>query len=106
MSSRRTPMACLRGALPGDHASLSKTAARLSTDRPSLPRLQALRRQIMNLGMYTARSARFWADRPAILFRDRAVTFAELEQRSNRLAHALLALGLQRGDRVAVVSPN
>jgi acyl-CoA synthetase (AMP-forming)/AMP-acid ligase II len=60
----------------------------------------------MNLGMYTARSARFWADRPAILFRDRVVSYAELESRSNRLAHALLALGLQRGDRVAVVSPN
>ena len=60
----------------------------------------------MNLGMYTARSARFWANRPAILFRDRALSYAQLEQRSNRLAHALLALGLQRGDRVAVVSPN
>lgn len=60
----------------------------------------------MNLGMYLARSARFWADRPAILYRDRAVTYAELERRSNQLAHALLALGLRRGDRVAVVSPN
>ena len=60
----------------------------------------------MNLGMYLARSARFWPERPAILFRDRAVTYRELEARSNRLAHALLALGLQRGDRVAVVSPN
>ncbi|HEU0202225.1 MAG TPA: long-chain fatty acid--CoA ligase [Burkholderiaceae bacterium] len=53
-----------------------------------------------------ARSARFWPERPAILFRDRAVTYRELEQRSNRLAHALSALGLKRGDRVAVVSPN
>ena len=56
--------------------------------------------------MYLARSARFWADRPAILFRDRAVSYGELERRSNQLAHALLALGLKRGDRVAVVSPN
>lgn len=60
----------------------------------------------MNLAMYLARSARFWAERPAILFRDRAVSYRELELRSNRLAHALLALGLRRGDRVAVVSPN
>ena len=60
----------------------------------------------MNPGMYLERSARFWPERPAILFRDRAVTYRELELRSNRLAHALLALGLQRGDRVAVVSPN
>ena len=60
----------------------------------------------MNLGMYLARNARFRADRPALLFRDRAIGYAELERRSNRLANVLLALGLQRGDRVAVVSPN
>ena len=60
----------------------------------------------MNIGMYIARSARFWPQRPAILFRDRAITYRELELRSNRLAHALLGLGLQRGERVAVVSPN
>jgi acyl-CoA synthetase (AMP-forming)/AMP-acid ligase II len=60
----------------------------------------------MNLGMYLARSARFWPDQPAVLFRDRAVSYAALERRSNQLAHALQALGLQRGDRVAIVSPN
>jgi acyl-CoA synthetase (AMP-forming)/AMP-acid ligase II len=60
----------------------------------------------MNLGMYLARSASFWGERPAIIFRDRKISYRELESRSNRLAHALLALGLQRGDRVAVVSPN
>ena len=60
----------------------------------------------MNLGMYLARSASFWPDRPAVLFRDRALSYRDLELRSNRLAHALLALGLKRGDRVAVVSPN
>ncbi len=60
----------------------------------------------MNLGMYLARSARFWADRPALLFRDRVITYRQLEARSNQLAHALQGLGLQRGDRVAIVSPN
>jgi len=60
----------------------------------------------MNLGMYLARGARQWADRPAVLFRDRALSYRDLELRSNRLAHALKALGLQRGDRVALVSPN
>ena len=60
----------------------------------------------MNLGMYLARSARFWPERPAVLFRDGALSYRQLEQRSNRLAHALKALGLRRGDRVAVVSPN
>ena len=59
-----------------------------------------------SLGMYIARSARYWPDRPAVIFRDRSLSFRELEARSNRLAHALQALGIQRGDRVAVVSPN
>ena len=60
----------------------------------------------MNIGKYITRSARFWAERPAVLFEDEVLTYAELERRSNRLVHALLALGLQRGDRVAVVSAN
>lgn len=60
----------------------------------------------MNLGMYLARSARFWPDRPAVLFRDGQLSYRDLELRSNRLAHALQALGLKRGDRVAIVSPN
>ena len=54
-----------------------------------------------SLGMYIARSARYWPDRPAVIFRDRSLSFRELEARSNRLAHALQALGIQRGDRVA-----
>lgn len=60
----------------------------------------------MNLGMYIERSARFWPDRPAILFRDQALTYRDLARRSNRLANALRALGLRKGDRVAIVSPN
>jgi len=60
----------------------------------------------MNIGLYTARGARYWGDRPAILFRDRQLSYRALEERSNRLAHALAALGLRRGDRVAIVSPN
>ncbi len=60
----------------------------------------------MNLGMYLARGARQWGERPAVIFRDRTLSYRDLELRSNRLAHALLKLGLKRGDRVAVVSPN
>jgi len=36
----------------------------------------------------------------------RSLRFAELEARSNRLAHALAALGVGRGDRVAILSEN
>jgi len=60
----------------------------------------------MNLGLYLERSASFWPERPAVLFRDRTLTYRQLEQRSNQLAHALKRLGLKRGERVAIVSPN
>ena len=60
----------------------------------------------MNLGRFVARSAQYWPDRPAILFADRRITFAELDTRSSRLANALLSLGLQKGDRVAIQSWN
>jgi acyl-CoA synthetase (AMP-forming)/AMP-acid ligase II len=60
----------------------------------------------MNFGIFLARSALYWPDKAAVLYRDQVLTYRQLEEQSNRLAHALQALGLQRGDRVAIVSPN
>ena len=60
----------------------------------------------MNQGRFISRSARYWPDRPAILFRDQAITYSQLDERSNRLAGALLALGARKGDRIAVQSWN
>ena len=46
-------------------------------------------------------------DRPAVITSSgRVVTFAELEERSCRLAQALFAHGLRTGDHVAVLLPN
>ncbi|MDA1100863.1 MAG: class I adenylate-forming enzyme family protein [Proteobacteria bacterium] len=42
----------------------------------------------------------------AVVDGDRVLSYGELEARSNRLANALLALGLQRGDRVALLARN
>jgi len=41
----------------------------------------------------------------AVVFQGVATTYAELEQRSNRLARALQAVGCSRGDRVALLLP-
>ncbi|CAB5707572.1 Long-chain-fatty-acid--CoA ligase [Delftia tsuruhatensis] len=61
---------------------------------------------IANVGELVARSCRAHAAQPAVTSATRSITYAELEQRSNRLANALLAQGLARGDRVGIYLPN
>jgi acyl-CoA synthetase (AMP-forming)/AMP-acid ligase II len=45
-------------------------------------------------------------ERAAVRFEDIELTYAETWDRCRRLAGALLGLGVQRGDRVAVVAQN
>jgi acyl-CoA synthetase (AMP-forming)/AMP-acid ligase II len=45
-------------------------------------------------------------DRPAVVFRDRAFSYTQIERRSNQLANALVGLGLGAGERVAVLLNN
>ncbi|CAG2142321.1 Long-chain-fatty-acid--CoA ligase [Cupriavidus yeoncheonensis] len=60
----------------------------------------------MTFAYFLRRSARYWGNHPAVLYRDRVLTYRELDERSTRLANALLALGLRTGDRVAIQSRN
>lgn len=60
----------------------------------------------MTFAYFLRRAARYWGDNPAVLYRDRALTYRQLDERSTRLANALLALGLRKGDRVAIQSRN
>ena len=60
----------------------------------------------MNQGRFVTRNARYWPERPAILFHDQVTTFRQLDERSSRLANALLALGAKKGDRIAIQSWN
>jgi acyl-CoA synthetase (AMP-forming)/AMP-acid ligase II len=60
----------------------------------------------VDLSQHIRRGARYWPNRPAILHRDRTVTFRELDERSSRLGNALLGLGLGKGDRVSIQSRN
>ena len=50
-------------------------------------------------------SATQWPGRPALAAGDRTLTYAELDQRSNQVAHALLAQGVAPGDRVGILVP-
>lgn len=51
-------------------------------------------------------SARRFPDKTALVCDGQRLTYAQVEARANRLAHALVAHGVQRGDRVAVYLPN
>ncbi|MFL0355300.1 fatty acid--CoA ligase [Erythrobacter sp. GH1-10] len=50
--------------------------------------------------------ARLQGDTPAFTYGEEVITFAELNEGSNRVAHALTALGIAKGDRVAFLGKN
>jgi fatty-acyl-CoA synthase len=58
------------------------------------------------LGSWPARRARKTPHRTALIHQDRATSYAALHERTTRLAHALRAAGIRRGDRVAYLGPN
>ncbi len=60
----------------------------------------------MNVGTWLYKRSLFCPDRPAILFGDRVLTYGEMNRRINRLSHAMLALGLKKGDRAGLLSRN
>jgi len=60
----------------------------------------------MLLSDSVVRHAETAPERPAILFHDQAITYADLAARVNRLAHALRGRGLTRGQRVALLLGN
>ncbi len=55
---------------------------------------------------FLERSARVWAQRPAVVSGGRTFTYAEHHDRVRRLAGALSELGVEPGDRVATLLPN
>jgi len=60
----------------------------------------------MILGDIVDHNARCLRDHPAFLFEGRAITHGEFGQRVRRLGNALLAQGLARGDRIAILAQN
>jgi fatty-acyl-CoA synthase len=63
-------------------------------------------RRVMNLAYLASRSARRFPARPALVWRDRVWSWAELDARVDALAAALQAEGLGRGDALLVHSRN
>jgi fatty-acyl-CoA synthase len=52
------------------------------------------------------RSAYRYPDKPALIFKDRTLTYSQLEEDCNRVANALEDLGVNKYDRVAILAHN
>ena len=57
----------------------------------------------MNVGSLLTMQADKFPDRTALIYENKRFTYRQFNQRSNRIAQALLSFGLQKGDRVATL---
>lgn len=60
----------------------------------------------MPLHKHIIKNAKKYPDREAIIYGERRITYAELNERSNRLANGLTKQGIKKGDHVAVMLRN
>ena len=60
----------------------------------------------MNIAKLLTKAARTWPHKPALVHGSKIRTFARFDERANRLANALLGLGVRPGDNVAVLQYN
>jgi acyl-CoA synthetase (AMP-forming)/AMP-acid ligase II len=60
----------------------------------------------MSIGNIVSRNAIRFPDREALVYEDIRYTWSQLNQRVNRLANAFLSMGLEKGDKVAMLSEN
>jgi acyl-CoA synthetase (AMP-forming)/AMP-acid ligase II len=61
---------------------------------------------LLNVAQVVAAQARLQPDKVGARDSRRSITFAQWNERANRLGNALLALGLRKGDRVALLAYN
>ncbi len=60
----------------------------------------------MNMGLHLTRAAQSFAERTAIIDEKKRFTFRTFNENVNRLAHGMMALGLKKGDRAAMLTLN
>lgn len=60
----------------------------------------------MNVAQTIEQGRRRFPNKPALIFEDQVFTYRHLDEQVNRMANVLHGLGLQRGDRVALLLPN
>lgn len=57
----------------------------------------------MNIAYFLANSSGKYPDKPAIISENKRLTYKTFNERANHLAHAMISLGLSKGDRVALM---
>ena len=55
---------------------------------------------------FLRRAVRHYPNKTAVVDGNNRFSYRELDERVDRLSNALLDLGLERGDRVCILSPN
>ena len=61
---------------------------------------------VRSIGEIPGTAAQVYGDKTVLVCDDRSLSFSELDALSNKLASALIELGVQMGDRVTLYSPN
>jgi fatty-acyl-CoA synthase len=72
---------------------------------PAPPTTDVYRTELSPVG-FLRRSAYVFPDKVAVVHGERRITYRELDERVNRLASALVAEGIEPGERVAFLAPN
>lgn len=60
----------------------------------------------MNLGDGLRINSWYFPDKVAVVFEDKRLTYTELNERANKLAHGMLKQGFRRGDKVSLLMHN
>ncbi|MFZ9511597.1 MAG: AMP-binding protein [Burkholderiaceae bacterium] len=81
-------------------------SADLASSYPAALQATIHRARQQNISDVLRRTAQRMGDKPAIVFDGVSWTYAETDAICNRVAHSLVARGVQPGDRVAILSRN
>ncbi len=60
----------------------------------------------MILGNILRRNSKLYPNNESLIYEEYRFTWAETQKRINSLVNGLLSLGIQKGDRIAVLSDN
>ena len=60
----------------------------------------------MDIGNLLTRHARYQPDKLALVYEERRLTYGEYNRNVNRVANALLGMGVKKGDKISTLLPN